>query len=96
MGMAIDQARRGQLALAVMLGQVLVIGRHGVLRTHPDHAALLHDDGRRSALGHIPLVQTRRQAQIEPAAIGAGGLLRGGLHGKTPCDRGIVNKGAEL
>ena len=74
-GVAIDQARRGQHALAVMARQGRICGRQGLLRPHPGHAALLHHDAGILPVTHglAGLEHVRRQAQVLPAAVGRRG-----------------------
>ena len=90
-GVAVDQARRGQAPCAIMPGQRLVFGGHGILRAHPDHAALLHHDTGQRALGnirHFGDIQLRRQTQVVPAAVGRDCGMRNNLrHGDAPSVR---------
>ena len=71
-GVAIDQARRDQGVLAVVLGQWPVsVGQIGV-RTHPGDGPLRDHDGR---IGHSRSASTqglRGQVQVVPDAVGAG------------------------
>ncbi|MPN02764.1 hypothetical protein SDC9_149980 [bioreactor metagenome] len=88
MGVAVDQARRGKTPCAIVPGQRLVLGRHGVLRAHPDHAALLHHDAGQRTFGnirHLGDIQLRRQTQVLPAAVGGDcGMGISLRHGDAP------------